>query len=153
MTLANRIPLFSPLLVGFAATLSSILIHGLIVGTIITIVRRDLSRGLVGPRFSVNLMLVTGATLFALAGHLVEIAVWATVFITCGEFSHFSDAFYHSAVNYSSLGYGDLIMSARWRLLGPLEALDGMLMLGVSTAVIFAVIQRLVQARFGLSER
>jgi hypothetical protein len=39
-------------------------------------------------------------------------------------------------------------MSPAWRLLGPLEAANGMLMFGVSTAMIFAVIQRLIEARF-----
>jgi hypothetical protein len=52
-------------------------------------------------------------------------------------------------VNYTSLGYGDIVMSASWKLLGPIEAANGLLMFGVSTAMIFAVIQRLVQSRFG----
>jgi len=51
-------------------------------------------------------------------------------------------------MNYTSLGYGDVVMSASWKLLGPLEAADGLLMFGISTAMIFAVIQRLVQPRF-----
>jgi Ion channel len=59
----------------------------------------------------------------------------------------FGAAFYHSAENYTTLGYGDVVMSASWRLLGPFEAADGMLMFGVSTAMIFAVIQRLVEIR------
>jgi hypothetical protein len=46
------------------------------------------------------------------------------------------------------LGYGDLVMTPAWRMLGPLEAADGMLMFGVSTAIIFALIQRLLQDRF-----
>ena len=49
---------------------------------------------------------------------------------------------------YTTLGYGDLIMTQSWRLLGPLEAANGMLMFGVSTALIFALIQRMLQARF-----
>ena len=53
---------------------------------------------------------------------------------------------YHSAVNYTTLGYGDVIMTPAWRMLGPLEAANGMVMFGVSTAIIFVVIQRLVQA-------
>jgi Ion channel len=57
----------------------------------------------------------------------------------CGEFSDFGTAFYHSAVNYTSLGYGDLIKTPSWRLLGPLETANGMLLFGVSTAMIFAV--------------
>jgi hypothetical protein len=64
-----------------------------------------------------------------------------------GAFSHFADAFYNSAANYTTLGDSTVVVSARWRLLGPLEASAGMLMFGVSTAVIFAVIQRLLQAR------
>jgi hypothetical protein len=56
-------------------------------------------------------------------------------------------AFYSSAQNYTTLGYGDVVMSASWRLLGPLESADGMLMFGLTTAMIFAVIHRLIQAR------
>ena len=68
--------------------------------------------------------------------------------VICGEFQEFANAFYHSAVNYTTLGYGDLLMAPFWRLLGPLEAANGALMFGVSTAMVFAVIQRLLQARF-----
>ena len=85
---------------------------------------------------------------YVLAAHLVEAALWAGVFVICGEFHEFGLAYYHSAVNYTTLGYGDIVMSPSWRSLGPLEAANGMLMFGVSTAMIFTVIQRLVEARF-----
>ena len=88
------------------------------------------------------------ATSFAFVAHLLEITVWAVVFILCGEFSEFGTAYYHSAVHYTTLGYGDVVMTPSWRLLGPLEAADGALMFGVSTAMIFAVIQRLILDRF-----
>ena len=68
--------------------------------------------------------------------------------VTCGEFQEFANAFYHSAVNYTTLGYGDLLMTPSWRLLGPLEAANGALMFGVSTAMVFAVIQRLLLTRY-----
>jgi hypothetical protein len=58
-----------------------------------------------------------------------------------------STAFYHSAVNYTTLGSGDLILAPPWRLLGPMEARDGMLMAGVSAAILFAVLHRLVEHR------
>ena len=79
---------------------------------------------------------------------MIEVAVWALLFMICGEFKDFGAAYYHSAVNYSTLGYGDVIMSSTWKLLGPLEAADGSLMFGVSTAMIFAVILRLLETRF-----
>jgi hypothetical protein len=87
--------------------------------------------------------------LLALAGHFVEIALWALSFVLCGEFSNFAAALYYSAATYTTVGDGTIVISARWRLLGPLEAADGMLMFGVTTAMIFAVIHRLVQIRVG----
>jgi hypothetical protein len=72
----------------------------------------------------------------------------AELFVFCGEFPDFGTAYYHSAVNYTTLGYGDVIMTPSWRLLGPLEAADEALMFGVSTAMAFAAIARLIQARF-----
>ena len=84
----------------------------------------------------------------SLLAHLIGIGLWAEVFILRGEFQEFGLAYYHSAVNYTTLGYGDIIMTPSWKLLGPLEAADGALMFGISTAMIFAVILRLVQARY-----
>jgi Ion channel len=51
------------------------------------------------------------------------------------------------AINFTTLGYGDIVMSRRWRLLGPLEAVNGSLMLGLSAAMLFAVLGRVVETR------
>ena len=64
-----------------------------------------------------------------------------------GEISTFEKAFYFSAENYTALGYGDIVLSERWRLLGPLEAINGLLLFGLSTAVLFAVMSRLIANR------
>ncbi len=150
MTSGNPIALLNPLLVGAGSALCTIAIQGLVVRTIAGEVRRDLKRGRLGVHFWIDLTFIAAATTLALVGHLIEMGIWALVFEWCGEFSDFATAFYHSAVNFTTLGYGDVEMSARWKLLGPLEAADGMLMFGVSTAVIFAVVQRLIQARMGV---
>ena len=142
-----------PLLVGVATALCTVAVQGLVVRTIVGEVRRDMKRGRLGVHFSTDLLFIAAATMLALVGHLVEMGLWALVFQLCGEFSDFATAFYHSAVNFTTLGYGDVVMSPRWRLLGPLEAADGMLMFGVTAALIFAVVQRLIQTRLGLSER
>ena len=87
------------------------------------------------------------AMLALLATALVQIALWATAFVLCGEFSDFEDTFYHSAVNFTTLGYGDIVMSRRWRLLGPLEAVNGSLMLGLSAALLFTVLGQVAESR------
>jgi Ion channel len=102
----------------------------------------------VGVSLWSDLLTVAVAMTRLFVAHLVEIALWAAVFLICGEFHDFGTAYYHSAVNYTTLGYGDIIMSPSWRLLGPLEAANGVLMFGVSTALVFTVIQGLILARF-----
>jgi len=76
-------------------------------------------------------------------GHLVQIAIWAALFMYLGEFTDFLTAFYHSAVNFASLGYGDIVMSEKWRLLGALEASNGVLMFGLSAGTLLSVMTNL----------
>ena len=78
--------------------------------------------------------------LLTLLGNCVQIGIWAGLFMLLGEFDTFGGAFYHSCVNFVTLGYGDIVMSERWRLLGPLEGANGILMFGISTAVMTAAI-------------
>jgi hypothetical protein len=137
-----------PLTLGAVVTVLTVGIHAFALATIVRLVRHERRLGRAGASFSNNLTIITVTILLTLVAHLSEIALWAGVFEACGEFSAFAAALYHSAVNYTTLGYGDIVMSARWRFLAPLEATDGMLMFGVSTALIFTVIQRLVWARF-----
>jgi len=74
-------------------------------------------------------------------GNLIQLSIWAVVFRMLGEFDTLDVAVYHSAVNFASLGYGDIVMSERFRLLGPLEAVNGVLMIGVSTAALMTTLQ------------
>jgi len=81
-------------------------------------------------------------TLFV--GHILQVAIWAGLFMQLGEFDVFKTAFYHSMVNFASLGYGDIVMSEKWRLLGAIEASTGVLMFGVSAGVMLAVMNRIL---------
>lgn len=148
MTQIGHIATLRPLVIGVVTTAFTVGIHAVPLSATVDIIRRERKLGMLGRGFWIDMHIVGRAIMYALVAHLVEIAVWAVVFVLCGEFSDFGVAFYHSAVNYTSLGYGDLVMTPAWRLLGPLETANGMLMFGVSTAMIFAVIQRLVEARF-----
>lgn len=144
----HRIATLAPLAVGVPAVVCTIVIHALPLGATVNFIRREKRLGRAGRSFWIDMGIVALVLLYALVAHLAEIALWALLFVVCGEFSDFGTAYYHSAVNYTSLGYGDLIMTPPWRLLGPLETANGMLMFGVSTAMIFAVIQRLAETRF-----
>jgi len=128
--------------------LCTVVIHAIALLGIVHLVRQELRRGYAGVSFWKDVAIVAGATLAAFAAHLVKTMFWALLFLHCGEFPDFAAAFFHSGENYTTLGYGDVVKSPSWRMLGPLEAANGMLTFGVSTAMLFAVIQRLIQKRF-----
>ena len=141
-------PILIPLAVGIIPFICTIFIHALPLTSTVNLVRYEKKHGRLGVSFWTDMGIVSIAMTRMLVAHLVEIALWAIVFVVCGEFHDFGTAYYHSAVNYTTLGYGDIIMSPSWRLLAPLEAANGVLMFGISTALIFALIQQLVETRF-----
>jgi hypothetical protein len=143
----SPITILTSLLVALAATVGTIAIHGVVLHTIVMSLRRDLKRGLLGARIWVNMTFIMAVVLIALAGHLAEIVLWAFTLDASGAVPDFSAALYSSAGSYTTSG-SDVVLPRQWKLLGPFEAVDGMLMFGVSTAFIFAVVNRLINARF-----
>ncbi len=76
-----------------------------------------------------------------MVAHLVEVAIWSIAYLFAGAAPRDSDDLYFAFVNYTTLGYGDVIPVARWRLFGPLTAMNGVLLFGWSTAVIYHVLR------------
>jgi hypothetical protein len=144
----GHIAILIPLAVSVVAFACTIVVHALALNATVNFARHERRLGHAGANFWNDVAIVAVTISFAFAAHLIEIALWALLFMMCGEFREFAIAFDHSAVNYTSLGYGNVLMTPSWRLLGPLEAANGLLMFGVSTAMIFAVIQRLLLTRF-----
>lgn len=83
-----------------------------------------------------------GAVLPLFFGHLAQVGLWAAVLIWLGALQTYDDAFYFSLVTFATLGYGDLVLAPGYRIFGALAATCGSLMLGWSTALIFAAISR-----------
>ncbi|MDM0110886.1 ion channel [Variovorax sp. J22R133] len=80
-------------------------------------------------------------------GNFIQIMIWGLLFMALGEFRELYEAVYHSAVNFSSLGYGDVVMTRPWKLLGPLEAGNGVLMFGLTGAALMAILQQMIRGQ------
>ncbi|TWT81301.1 Ion channel [Planctomycetes bacterium CA13] len=133
------------LAIGCATIVACMIIQCVFVGVLVAILlhlekKRFLKRTFAGLS---ALLLFTMITMFA--GNLLQMALWAALFVAFGEFQTFDAAFYHSVVNFTSLGYGDVVMGEERRLLGALEAANGVMMFGLITAFLFAIIYELMQ--------
>ncbi len=85
--------------------------------------------------------ILSSVVVYLIGVHTLEIWLWAAVYFAIGEFSVFEDALYFSAVTATTLGYGDLVLSEQWRLLATFEAMGGLVLFGVSTAYLIALMR------------
>ncbi len=79
------------------------------------------------------------------ASHIIQIWVWAIFYFSVEEIQTWESALYFSTSSYTTVGYGDLVLSEEWRLLGSIEAINGMILFGWSTAFIFAGVRRIYE--------
>ena len=89
-------------------------------------------------------MLVLGA-LFLLHG--IEIWLFALVYVVIGALPDMSAALYYSTISYSTVGYDDAQMPEPWRLLGAIESINGVILLGWSTAFLFEMVSHIERSR------
>jgi hypothetical protein len=132
-------------LIGAALVAVTVVIHGLgttwlvryLVGRFLDIYGNWSSRRVLRALTSTAIVLV-----FL---HAVEIILWAMVYrvvVPAGELVNLEAAVYFSFVTFTTLGYGDITLSEGWRLLSGIQALNGILLVGWSTALMFAVVQK-----------
>ena len=79
--------------------------------------------------------------------HLTQTGLWALFYYTRGLFSDFETSLYFSMVSFTTIGYGDVLLPRNWRLLGVVEGFSGVLLCGISTAFMFAVVNGMLQLR------
>jgi hypothetical protein len=134
------------LLIASGLVATTVIIHAAGLGVLLSHVLRSPERP--DTRFwPVTWLLIRIAWLLIVL-HLVEIAVWALFFWWQECLPDAESSFYFSGVTYATLGYGDLLLPKEWRMFGPLEALTGTLMCGLSIAFFFAVLSRKFLQRF-----
>jgi len=141
------------LVVGCIVATGNIAIHALVMTVVVRVAQRSNAQHANYPARRLTVVMI--ATVWVLmAAHAAEVAVWALGYHLIDAAPAGADLMYFAFVNYTTLGYGDVVMSPPWRLLGPIEAADGMLMFGFSTAIVVSVIQRVVRNELaGISGR
>jgi len=79
--------------------------------------------------------------------HVAEVVAWALAYALLEVVPGGASVLYFAFVNYTTLGYGDIVPVERWGLLGPMAAMNGILLFGWSTAVIFEVLRQAMRVR------
>jgi hypothetical protein len=139
-------------LVGAAASVCNIAIHALVMVAVIKVIR--IVDEWATTRQSLRLIAVMIATVTVLMiAHLAEVLVWSSIYAMTGAAPAAADLIYFAFVNYTTLGCGDVTPVERWHLLGPMTAMNGVLLFGWSTAVILEVLRMTLAANGGGPEK
>ena len=136
-----------PLAIAAVLLLCNLLTFGVGMHLVVRFAVRELKPGFRESLLHRDTAVMAVMTLIMMAVHMTQIGLWAETLELCGVVPSFEVAFYLSAQDYTALGYGDIRLSEPWRLLGPLEAINGLLFFGISTAVLFAVMSTLASRR------
>jgi hypothetical protein len=138
------------LLVGSCVSAVNIIIHALITVLAIRVARATSFGGTARPWLSlVGIMIAT--TLVLMVAHTFEVFVWSVAYAIANAAPDDANLVYFAFVNYTTLGYGDVTPLPRWRLLGPMAAMNGILMFGWSTAILFEVLRKAIDRHVSLA--
>jgi Ion channel len=133
--------MLAQLLVGGAASLINIAIHSAWTVFLTQAVRRYWAKRQHPQFMRTRVMLMMATVLILMAAHVAEVLVWAATCAMVGATPAGASHVYLAFVSYTTLGYGDVVPVSAWQLLGPLTAMNGILLFGWSTAVIFEVVR------------
>jgi len=139
-------------LVGATASLCNIAIHALVMVVVIRVARFADELATTFQTFRLIAVMIAAVTVLMIA-HLAEVLVWSTIYVMTGAAPDGADVIYFAFVNYTTLGYGDVTPVERWHLLGPMTAMNGVLLFGWSTAVLFEVLRMTLIASSGGPEK
>jgi hypothetical protein len=134
-------------MVGGIVCVCNITIHSLVMTVVVSVARVSSTTKRSHP--SLRLIITMIATVSILmAAHVLEVFVWSLAYSIVDAAPAGTNLVYFAFVNYATLGYGDVVPVEGWRLLGPITAMNGALMFGWSTAVIYEVLQKTMMINF-----
>ncbi len=134
--------LLDQVLVGGAASLANFIIHAVLLGAVVWTVRRLEVKDTFVPAFLQYTIVIVSTGTLLVAGHFLEVVIWAITYDLIGAAPPDSDLIYFAFGNYTTLGYGGITPVDGWRLLAPMTALNGIMLIGWSTALIIEVLRR-----------
>ena len=137
-------------LLGGGVSLINITIHGLVMTTVVWVARAAGRKKIFHPSLFVIAVVIPTVSVLMIA-HTIEVIVWALAYWMVQAAPAGADLIYFAFVNYTTLGYGDVLPIPAWRLLGPITAMNGVLLFGWSTAIIFEVLRRTLARSGNLS--
>ena len=139
------------ILMGGSISVCSVVIHALFMTAVVRSSQATAVKAASRPSLLLIAVMVTTVSVL-MAAHVCEVIVWSLAYGLVDAAPADTDFLYFAFSNYTTLGYGDVVPVERWRLLGPMTAMNGMLLFGWSTAVIFEVLWKAMAIKASVAD-
>ena len=138
-------------LVGGAVSLANIAIHALVMTIVVRVAQAASANQKTHPSLLLIAVMIPVVSVLMIT-HTIEVFVWALAYWVVDAAPPGANLVYFAFVGYATLGYGDIVPVKAWLLLGPITAINGFLLLGWSTAVIYEVLQKALTRSRSISD-
>lgn len=101
------------------------------------------------PKIAKRMLILCSAVLWFMLAVFVAVSLWAALYLQIGVLADWEEAIYFSIVAYTTLGFGDILLPNDWRLLAGIEALNGLLMIGLQAAMLIEIMSRIRKMQNG----
>jgi hypothetical protein len=134
--------LLDQIVIGSAASLANLAIHALLIGIVAWTVRNLSMRDTRIPGFLQYTLIIVSVGTLLVVGHFTEVLLWAKTYAWVDGAPPGTDLIYLAFGNYTTLGFGDVRLREQWHILAPMTALNGIMLIGWSTALIIDILRR-----------
>jgi len=121
-------------------------VHAICTGIVLAVLRDVRAKLMAAHSRVVALSVIATIVVLLFLAAIFESSLWAMTYLYLGALGSFEEALYFSNVTFSTLGYGDLTLGVQWRLLSSIQAAIGTILFGWSTALVFAVVQWMLES-------
>jgi voltage-gated potassium channel len=143
----NHQSMLIPVLISLGVIFVTICIHGSATVWGVKLLLRKSATPNHQMKLNTALYLLSVSAIFLMILHFIEIAIWAVVFMIIPdiqELANFEEAIYFSMITYTTVGYGDITLGTHWRIMSGFMAMDGIMLFGWSSAMLYTVVQRIL---------
>ncbi len=135
--------LITQIILGTILVLITVIIHAVVLNELLAFIKKitPFIHEKSGRGWKVIVLTITVLGIFT--SHTAQVWLWAAFYIYVGSFTSLEEGLYFSVTTFSTVGYGDLIIEEKWRLIAGIQSANGLMLFGWSTAFIFEVMSRL----------
>jgi len=136
---------FPQLFIGTVLICVTVIIHAIFLDVLIRWIGNASNAARLTFKRHWKIPMLVCSVLGVFVAHIVQIWLWAMFYLWVNVLPTLEEALYFSTSTFTTVGFGDIVLSENWRLVSSFQSANGFILFGWSTAFIFEIMSRLYE--------